>query len=558
MLALAVLTGCRDRSPVRSVPIDPAPSRQLTVVGTNDLHGRLEQLPILASYLRVLRQRGPTIAIDAGDMIQGTMASNLNEGQAVIAAYSAMGYAAAAIGNHDFDFGPVGADREADAGADIHGALKARAEQADFPLLTANVVRASDGAPLQWRNVAPSAVVEVAGIAVGVVGVITETLPWVVRPSHLQGLRVTDAAQAVRREAAALRDRGVKVVIVAAHMGGRCLRLAVPDDLSSCEQDGEVLRLARALPPGLVDVIVAGHEHSTIAHRVNGVAVIESYSRGRAFGRVDLTLSAAGRVDDARIFPPQPIEVGSYHGQPVAADPKIARLIAADLAAAHALADESLGVTIARPVPHSQTSESPLGNLLVDLLHQARPDADLAIRNGGALRTGLPAGPLTYGRLFEALPFDNQVAELHVPAGLLRRDLAHALASSRDVISVSGARLVATCRGTTLELALERPDGRPIADQDVLHIVTSDYLAIGGDGLLQVDTLQKHPARFDDKHLVRDLIAEQLRGRGGTLSGRDRSIYDPKQPRLRLPGPPPVECGRATPVTGSATPPRAQ
>ena len=38
-------------------------------------------------------------------------------------------------------------------------------------------------------------------------------------------------------------------------------------------------------------MIVAGHTHAAIAHRINDIAVIESYSSGRAFGRVDLRIS---------------------------------------------------------------------------------------------------------------------------------------------------------------------------------------------------------------------------------------------------------------------------
>ena len=41
-------------------------------------------------------------------MFQGTIESNLAEGRVVVDAYNALGYDAVAIGNHEFDFGPVG------------------------------------------------------------------------------------------------------------------------------------------------------------------------------------------------------------------------------------------------------------------------------------------------------------------------------------------------------------------------------------------------------------------------------------------------------------------
>ena len=68
------------------------------------------------------------LLIDAGDMWQGTLESNLSEGASVVDAYNALGYTAVAIGNHEFDFGPAGpkAIPETDAD-DPQGSLKLRA-----------------------------------------------------------------------------------------------------------------------------------------------------------------------------------------------------------------------------------------------------------------------------------------------------------------------------------------------------------------------------------------------------------------------------------------------
>jgi 5'-nucleotidase len=73
---------------------------------------------LFGGYLRNLRAArmrdgGGVLLVDSGDMFQGTLESNLNEGAAVIRAYNAFGYAAAAIGNHEFDFGPAGPDETA-------------------------------------------------------------------------------------------------------------------------------------------------------------------------------------------------------------------------------------------------------------------------------------------------------------------------------------------------------------------------------------------------------------------------------------------------------------
>src|SRR5215475_2879898 len=129
-----------------------APSFILSVVGTNDLHGGVLEanhrggLALLDGYLHNLRAArardgGAVLLLDGGDLFQGTLESNLNEGEVVIAAYNAIGYDAAAIGNHEFDFGPSGPSVFPQGPEDDpRGALKARAGEAHFPFLAANII----------------------------------------------------------------------------------------------------------------------------------------------------------------------------------------------------------------------------------------------------------------------------------------------------------------------------------------------------------------------------------------------------------------------------------
>lgn len=90
--------------------MDRHPARTISVVGTSDLHGGVlpEEgrggLALLDGYVRNLRAArqsdgGGVLLLDAGDLFQGTLESNLNEGQAVVAVYNALGYAAAAVGD---------------------------------------------------------------------------------------------------------------------------------------------------------------------------------------------------------------------------------------------------------------------------------------------------------------------------------------------------------------------------------------------------------------------------------------------------------------------------
>lgn len=301
----------------------------LSIVGTNDLHGGVRPrdgrggLAMLGGYLKNLRavrarDGGAVLLIDAGDMFQGTLESNLGEGSSVVAAYNALGYTAAAVGNDEFDFGPVGAAATPRTPADDpRGALKARAGEARFPFLAANLIDTGTGAAVRWPNVQPTAVVQSAGVRVGIVGVMTRGALTATIASNVVGLSIAPLADAIRTHATALRAQGAQVVVVTAHAGSRCSQFDRPEDLSSCDRDGEIFAVARGLPRGLVDAIVAGHSHAPIGHQVEGIPITEAYSSGRAFGRIDLTIDrAAGSVINRRSFPPVDLVAGEYENAP--------------------------------------------------------------------------------------------------------------------------------------------------------------------------------------------------------------------------------------------------
>ena len=564
-LALAACSAPADPPPRRA----PAPARgsvTISIVGTNDLHGALDRLPILAGYLANLRalraaDGGAVILVDAGDMFQGTLESNLNEGAAVIEAYNALGYTAAAVGNHEFDFGPPGPAATVQAADDDpRGALKARAAEARFPLLTANIADAESGARIKWPNMPASTIVDAAGVKVGIVGVTTEATPFTTMPANFLGLAMIRPGAAIQREAEALRAGGAEIVVVAAHVGSRCHDLSDPADLSSCETDEELFTMVADLPRGLVDVIVAGHTHAAMAHRVNDIAVIESYANGRAFGRVDLRVNADGRVVASTIRQPQdlcplgaddkPVDArtcaekpGDYEGRAVQTDDAVARIVAAAQAPARALREQPLGVTLTAAFPKGYADESAVGNLFTDLMLVAAPDADVAMTNGGGLRADLPAGPLTYGALYEAAPFDNRVALVTLQGKHLRKLVTNNLFSGSGIFSWSGITIDATCKDAQLAVTLRDRAGKKIDDEATFTLVTSDFLASGGDGAIGRLALPDGAVTVRDL-ILRDAMADALRAqKKKELSPGD--YFDPKAPRLRYPKPRPVNCGAA-------------
>lgn len=546
-------------SPSPSVREAPARARPVTIsiLATNDVHGQLERLPILAGYAANLRRSrardGAVLLVDAGDAFQGTIESSENEGAAVIAAYNAMGYQALALGNHEFDFGPVG-PRTIPRGPadDPQGALRARIAEARFPVLSANL-RDMAGSLPSWKNLAASAIVSVAGVRIGLIGLITADAEQVIKRPLFRSLKVTALAEAAVGEARALRARGAELVVVVAHAGGRCTRDDRPLDLSSCELDSEIFRVARAFPAGGVDAIVGGHRNATVAHVVNGIPVVHVPSHLVAFSRVDILYDPARHVVvERRILPPHPVcsgpsddscVPGSYEGAPVAPDPAVESAIRPALESARSVRERPVGVHVAGPFVPSKTGEMALGNLFVDLMREAVPGADAAFANAGSVRDVLPAGDLTLGQLHHVMPFDNQLAKLRMTGKELRALVAaNVTQQDHGLLSLSGVSIRARCAGAgRLELALSRGDGTAISDDQELTVVTSDFLAWGGDGLLP--TIRFPEARVE---IVPDdtVLAALVRGlsRRGSVRPDDPALLDPARPRVALPGPPPKPC----------------
>ena len=83
----------------------------ITIIHTNDMHGRLAQTDKEVEGSRLARLKyyaesvGADLIVDGGDAIQGLPISNLNKGKSMLEAMIQVGYDAMAVGNHEFDFG---------------------------------------------------------------------------------------------------------------------------------------------------------------------------------------------------------------------------------------------------------------------------------------------------------------------------------------------------------------------------------------------------------------------------------------------------------------------
>lgn len=543
-------------------PASVAPSSdgvvQVVIVGTTDVHGWFNGhaenppgggqgvvwggLPTLAAYVERLRaQHGDRVlVVDSGDMYQGTLESNLFEGAAMMRGYNALGYTAAAVGNHEFDFGPVGPDSVArKPGDDPLGAVKRNAGYANFPFLSANMVEKASGKIPGWAR--PYTIVRAGGARVGIIGLSTPDTPNVTMAANVESLNFLDPVPVTLQYVKELRAAGVDAIVVIAHIGGRCTNLDEPHSAASCDRQQEAFRYLNALPQGTIDAYFGGHTHAQMRHVINGVPALEALAYSREFSTLDLWIDTKNdkvakfemrphtmicsfvyegtelcdprnAPKDARLVPKQYEGVTIKPYQPVAAaiEPYLRRVASKR--------SEKIGARTTARFTRSYVSESTLGNLLTDAMREAA-GADIAFMNSGGIRSDLREGELVYSDIFEVSPFDNFPALVRLTGAQVEEMLRVSTAGQRGVLQVSGLKYTfdmekekdqpQETRNRIVSVTL--PDGTPLDRDKVYAVVMPDFIAAGGDAQdimkeLPADRIQVFAARP-----IRDVVAETIK-----------------------------------------------
>lgn len=515
----------------------------VVIVGTTDVHGWLAGhqrdnppyggLAVLASYVNALRAAngGRVLVVDSGDLYQGTLESNLFEGEPITRAYNAIGYTAAAVGNHEFDYGPVGPNSVArEPGEDPLGALKKNARMARYPFLSANLMEKSTHDTPAWAK--KSIIVAAGGARIGIIGLSTPDTPNVTTAANVASLNFTDPVAATESEAQKLRGQGVDAVVIIAHMGGKCTDLNDVNDVASCANDEEAMRLLRALPAGTIDAYFAGHTHQQMRHVVNGVPAVQALAYSHSFSTVDLWIDPhAHKVTKSEMRPHTmlctAVYVGTetcdsrrapknnptlaprlFEGKTIAPDAQIAALLDPYMQKVSAKRNEKTGIRTATKLTRDYDHESQLGDLLTDALRDLTK-ADVAFVNSGSIRTDLPEGDLIYGDVFEVQPFDNYVSVVQMTGAEIMDVLRIFVAADRGVLQVSGIRYVKN--GKELQ-SVTLVSGQPLDPNALYRVAMPDFLATGGDGLMPVmSRIPKERFSIDQNRTMRDMVIEDVK-----------------------------------------------
>lgn len=448
-----------------SRPGFPSGTRFLRIIATNDFHGALEPRPdangvrrggaayVAAAIERARNECAPrceVLLVDGGDLFQGTPASNLSYGRPVVDYYNRMGYAAAALGNHEFDWGT--------------DTLRARMGQAKFGIFGTNV-RYANGRDVEW--IPNDTIVTRGKTRIGIIGWSTLATPTTTRASNVVGLRFDPPAPIVDSIATVLRKRGADFVIVIAHAGAFCSR----DGATSC--NGEIVDFARQLTTK-VDAIISGHTHSLVNADIAGKPVVQARSSGRAIDVIDIPLERYGNFPTRH----EVREIASDTLRPDAAVEAIVQRAVERVAPLVNRRVATIPATLAR-----QGDQYPLGNLIADAQRWAAK-GDVAIMNNGGIRTELRAGEATYGSLFEIQPFGNVLYSLTMTGAQLRGLIEAMLAKSSVDDHVSGLTIKydpAKPPGSRI-VSVTMADGSALLDTKTYNVIVNDFLATGGEG----------------------------------------------------------------------------
>ncbi|MFJ1752642.1 bifunctional metallophosphatase/5'-nucleotidase [Kitasatospora sp. NPDC088134] len=398
-----------------------------TVMGTTDLHGHvlnweyftdseyddkahndvgLAKISTLVEQVRAAKGRGRTLLIDAGDTIQGTqlayyfarvepITGKKAPRHPMAAAMNAIGYDAAALGNHEFNYGiPL---------------LRAYQGQLDFPLLGANALDAKNEKPA----FPPYVIRELhlghgRPIRVGILGLTNPGIAiW--DKANVQGkLTFPGIPEIAAKWVPKVRAAGADVVVVTAHTG-----IDDPsswgDQLPYAENAGAALA---ATVPG-IDAILVGHAHKEIPQRIvvnqqtgKNVVLSEPALWGERLTCFDF------EVEFSRgHWTVTGVTASLLNSNTVAEDPKITKLVEAQHQKVVAYVNQVIGTCKENlSIAEARFKDTPI----IDLIGRVQADAVRTALAGGQY-ANLPV-------LAQAAPFNRTAA---IPSGQVKlRDAA--------------------------------------------------------------------------------------------------------------------------------------
>ncbi|MEU7051063.1 5'-nucleotidase C-terminal domain-containing protein [Streptomyces lavenduligriseus] len=472
-------------------PGHPVKRYSLTVMGTTDLHGHvfnwdyfkdaeysdkagnamgLARIATLVNQVREEKGRRNTLLLDAGDTIQGTpltyyyakvdpITAKGGPVHPMARAMNAIGYDAAALGNHEFNYGIE--------------TLRKFEDQLDFPLLGANAVDAKSLRPafppyfMKTFHVPGAKPVKVAVLGLTNPGIAIWDKAYVQGKLAFPGLE-EQAAKWVPK----LRSMGADVVVVSAHSGTSGTS-SYGDQVPYVEN--AAAEVARKVPG--IDAILVGHAHVEIpelkvVNEETGKAVVLSEPLCYA---ERLTLFDIGLEFRKGRWEVESVSASLRDSRTVADDPEITRLLADQHKKVVAYVNQVVGrATETLTTVEARYKDAPIIDLITkvqeDVVKAALAGTEyaslpvLAQASPFSRTSQIPAGDVTIRDLSSLYVYDNTlVAKLLTGAQL------------RAYLEYSAEYYVQTAPGAVVDVEkLTNAGGRPDYNYDYVSGLSYD------------------------------------------------------------------------------------
>ena len=233
---------------VLAVSVVAKAQKQIVILHTNDTHSTIEPVSRYskvkeaagkagcvrrATIVKQLREQNPDILLfDSGDFSQGSTFYTMYKGDVEVGLMNIMGYDAATIGNHEFDFGLDN--------------LARLARQAKFPIVCSNCD--FTGTPCQ-DVIKKYCVVVRDGVRIGVFG-LTPKIEGLVMKENIAGVKYIDPIQATKEMVSVLRDKErCDIVVCLSHLGWKLAPEYIDDQVLISSTTG-------------IDIVLGGHSHT--------------------------------------------------------------------------------------------------------------------------------------------------------------------------------------------------------------------------------------------------------------------------------------------------------
>jgi len=401
-------------------------AKRIVILYTNDEHGWMEPneenggAPGLMGLWKnndEFQIDEPFLVLSGGDMWTGPAISTLTSGKSMVEVMNTLGYSAAALGNHEFDFSV--------------DTLRQRLSEMDFPILAANIREKETGDRADFTL--PYIIKEVNDVTIGIIGLTTLSVPTTTKPAHVTDYTFTPYSDELSKIVPEVKSNGAELIILIGHLCHEEMRELAP--------------LAAELG---ITLIGGGHCHQLFEEQIEGVTLIQSGSHYDNYVKVELFF------DD---FADTVISISSgTHANPDSIrDMSIESVVLKW--------KNRLDITLSEVLGYA-TSDIPkkspeMQNMITDSWLFAYPSAQIALTNTGGIRQSIPQGDITNEMIFGLMPFQNNILELV----LTGRELIDCI--YRDIV-FSG--MVKTVDGYKLA------DGGILYSDSTYKVLTNDYL----------------------------------------------------------------------------------